>query len=111
MNENPDSSGVRWRLAYEASAAEADSLRRANLIRQDSVEAKQRAALFDLHVALDSSEARKARLEVVNNSLGKAVEKAERGCRILLWSCPTRMQAAIGGSVVGLATGLYLTNR
>lgn len=95
-----------WRLAYDARTAERDQLLAAAKIR-DSADADRRAALHDVHIALDSAQSRSRALDVLNNSLLKAVEKAERGCRIIgPIRCPSRKQSAVAGSVLGLLAGL-----
>ena len=91
-----------WRLAYEARTAERDSLL-VSIAERDSADVKSHFTFTQLTVALDSSESRRARLEVVNTAMLKAVEKAERGCRILaIVPCPSRAQALVAGAAGGI---------
>ncbi|HTJ62141.1 MAG TPA: hypothetical protein VL333_13200 [Candidatus Saccharimonadales bacterium] len=95
-----------WKDAYAARTAERDSLLR-SIAERDSADVKSHFTLTALTAALDSSEQRRQRLEDVNTRLLKAVEKAERGCRIaVLIPCPNRKQALVAGAAGGVIATL-----
>lgn len=102
-----DTTARLWKDAYDARTIEVDTLRQA-LASKDSAyrEATRSANLFRL--AADTSEGRRRSLEKVNADLAAYVKKAERGCRFLFISCPTRTQSAIAGVAIGAATLLVL---
>ena len=103
-----DSAAVRWRLAYEASARDADTLR-VQVVDLTAANVAAKAAIAKLYIADSTSRARLTASEAVNDKLAAAIAKAEAGCRIIgPIKCPTRTQAFVLGTIVGTVGGIAL---
>lgn len=95
-----DSTAKLWEMAYRERTYERDTLVLALKSSQQAADSN-RVAADRFRQALDESERRRQALEHVNDGLADALTKAQRGCRVLWMSCPSRKAAAITGVIVG----------
>lgn len=107
-----DSLATAWHLAYDLRTAERDTLLTA-LASKDSAYRAASVSANDFRLAVVASDTRRVAVEGLNDGLIKALEKAERGCRIL-WSvpCPSRtVSAVLGATAVSVAVVVVQTRR
>lgn len=94
-----------WRTAYDARSAEAESLR-ASGAQKDTALEELRTAVDRLQQALAASEARRQRSEALNDQLAEALQRAQRGCRIVgPIPCPSRTVTGVVAFAAGVGAG------